>query len=90
MKKTMVVTLVNGQIIQKDLADFIREAQTNTAIPVKDRLPVNAPADHNVFQGLVQFTLINGIESPGTRSKDYFSFIAPSQIKTVEIIFSQS
>lgn len=86
----MVITLVDNTVIEKDLTDFIREAQSNPAIPAKDRLPLNPAADHPVFQGLLQFTLQNGVETPNTRSRDYFSFICPSQLKTVEIIFSQS
>ncbi len=90
MKKQMIITLVDGQVIQKDLTDFIREAQSNPKIPAHSRLSFNAPADHDIFQGLVQFTLQNGFEIQGTRSANYFAFISPSQIKTVEIIFAQS
>jgi len=90
MKKSMIITLVDNTVIEKDLIDFIREAQSNPKIDPKDRLPLNAPADHAVFQGLMQFTIQNGIEIPKTRSQFYFGFLCPTQLKTVEIIFSQS
>lgn len=89
MKKSMIITLVTGQVIEKDLIDFIKNAQSDPRIQSHDRLPLNAPADHPVFQGLMQFTLTNGLEEPGTRSNKYFGFIAPSQIKSVAIVFSE-
>lgn len=90
MKKMMVLTLINDQVVQKDLSDFIKNAQSDPRISANDRLPINAPADHPVFQGLVQFTAINGFEELNVRSAKYFSWISPSQIKSIEIVFSES
>lgn len=90
MKKTMVITLMDGTVIHKDLSDFIKNAQSDPRISANDRLPINAPADHPVFQGLIQFTVMNGFEEHATRSNVYFSWVGPANIKTIEIMFAQS
>jgi hypothetical protein len=89
-KRTLVITLTTGQQIQQDLTQFIKAMQTNTAIPAHDRLPLNPPATHEAFKGLCTSIMVGGVEAPNTSGKDYMQYIGPSQIKTVEIIFTDN
>jgi hypothetical protein len=75
MKKTLIITTVSGEKIEKDLE--------------KDSLnaPIGAGANHPVYVGLVQFLAVNGMPLTETTAK-HLKYLPPSQILSIEVFFS--
>lgn len=88
IKRTLVITLTDGKEITQDLSDFVKAMQTNPQLPPHERMPLNPPATHDAFKGLCASVFMSGVELLNTSSKDYLQVVAPSQIKTVEVIFT--
>lgn len=86
MKRQLIIYLTDGQTIERDLTDFIREMQRPT-VPHDQRLPMNPPADHQTFiNALLGPLCMMGTTMPGA-TKDQVTWVPPSQIKSIQIKF---
>lgn len=86
MKRELIIYLTDGTTITKDLTDFIRDAQTNPQIPRNQRIGLNPSANDPILIGLAQTLTCAGVELPGS-TPGLVTWVAPSQIKTVQIKF---
>lgn len=73
MKKTIIVTLISGRKIEKDL--------TNQKIA-----PLGSPANGDAYISLCSVYGTHGIIDPESTDK-HLIYISPSQIKSVEVKF---
>ncbi len=73
MKKTLVITLVDGRRLTSDLE---KEAS---------KLPIGSNANHQFYAGLCDFIGAHGWPEEG--DSKYLKVIPPSQIKLLEVFF---
>jgi hypothetical protein len=88
MKKELFVTMMDGTIVKKDLKDFIADMTTTNRVPAAQRLPVNAPANHEIFKQLCAQVATTGLEKPDSDSATQCGWITPANIKSVDVFFS--
>jgi hypothetical protein len=74
MKKLLIITLIDGRTIERDLSQ-------------EKSLPIGAPANSEYYAMLCQTISANGYTDVDFVSDKHYRHIAPSQIKSVEISF---
>lgn len=74
MKKLLIITLIDGRTIERDLTQ------------VKG-LPLGAPANSEHYAVMCQTISASGYTDVDTVTPEHYRHIAPSQIKYVEIKF---
>jgi hypothetical protein len=73
MKKTLIITLITGRVIERDLT------LANTGAPV------GAPANDSTYAQICLSVCVNGYTDPDLTTEAQYTHIAPSQIQSVTI-----
>lgn len=77
MKKTLIITLIDGREIRRDISAMNVNA------------PIGAPANDQSYALLCQMFCTNGYTDIDQVSDTLYTHIAPSQIKTVAVKFEE-
>lgn len=72
MKKTLIITLVNGRVITRDIS-------------LMNIAPLGSPANDEAYAKLCQAISANGYTDPDRVTEESYTHIAPSQIQDVTI-----
>lgn len=75
MKKTLIITLVTGRVINRDITNVIQGA------------PIGAPANDPFYAQLCASVASNGYTDTDMVTDKLYTHIAPSQIATVAVMF---
>jgi hypothetical protein len=76
MKKTLIIVLKSGRIIERDL----------TLVKL-DNVPIGSPANHEGYAQLCMFIATNGTTDVDVTSENQLTYIAPASIETVTVKF---
>ncbi len=74
MKKLLIVTLVEGRVIKRDLSQ-------------EKGLPIGEPANSQLYAQICASIAAGGYTNPDVTDEKQYVHIAPSQIRTVKIVF---
>lgn len=86
MTKTLVITLVDGTVISRDLANAIQVGMKDPKVSIRDFSKANAPFFAIVMQEMASYGFIHYEVSTESHAK----FICPSQIKSIEVVFGDN
>ena len=79
MKKKLVINLVDGDTIEKNISDVVAKAQ--------DQPTIGAPANDGYYASLVFSLGQTGIVHADKTNKDRLVYITPGGIKSIEVVF---
>ncbi len=85
MKKLVIVTLTDGSVITRDLDTAISVGMKDPKLSIRDFGKANSP-----FFILVMQEMASGFLHYESANDRYSRFIPPSQIKSVEVVFTES